>query len=163
MDGWLDKWSLPLTWACQLIKHDFMKKGDKVVPNSTKKIIDGIKEYQDNLLKISRAFENRLPKIQTQAVTFAVYVFIAVGCLAGQGTLNRFDGKQIGWWCILINFPIIELVKYSLIITWMKVAIYLQNPFGRDTGYDVDLIAYLDGEIWNWKWDYFCILPQLTE
>ena len=148
-DCWIDKWSLPLTWACEMIKQEFRKEGEKVVPDSSKKIIEEICDYQRCLLEIVTSLENRLPKIQTQAVTFAVYVFIFVGVIAGQGTVNRFDNDRLGWWCIIINFPFIELVKYALIVAWLKVAIYLRNPFGRDLGYDVDMVAYLDTEIWK--------------
>ena len=149
LDGWIDKWALPLTWAVQLINQDFQKKGDKVVPKDSKEIIVPINGYQNDLLKIVTSYENKLPKIQTQAVSVAVYAFIILGVVAGQQTSNRVDVDQLGWGCLLINFPLIELVKYALIIAWMKVAIYLQNPFGGDVGYDVDMISYLDVEIWK--------------
>ena len=57
--------------------------------------------------------------------------------------------RELGWGVLLINFPAVELVKYALINAWMKVAIYLQNPFGEDIGYDIDLVSYLDVEIWK--------------
>lgn len=156
LDGWIDKWILPLTWAMNLVKEDFHKKGDKVVAKDTKKIIEPIFDFQNYLLQVVTSFENRLPKIQTQAMTFAVYVFIILGVIAGQETTNRFEVNQLGWLCIFINFPFIELVKYALIIAWMKVAIYLQNPFGGDEGYDIDMVSYLDVEIWKSA----CMLTQ---
>ena len=105
--------------------------------------------YQNSLLKIVNTFENKLPKIQTQAVQFAVWAFILLGVIAGQQTSNRFMIRDLGWGCLLINIPFVELVKYALINAWMKVAIYLQNPFGEDIGYDIDLVSYLDVEIWK--------------
>ena len=149
LDGWIDKWALPLTWASQMINQDFQKKGDKVVPKDTKEIMVPLNAYQNDLLKIVTTFENKLPKIQTQAVTFAVWMFIGLGVISGQQTSNRFLISQLGWGVLFINFPLIELVKYALIIAWKKVAIYLQNPFGEDIGYDIDLISYLDVEIWK--------------
>ena len=149
LDGWIDKWALPLTWASQLVNQNFQKKGDKEVPKDTKEIIVPLNVFQNDLLKIVTTFENRLPKIQTQAVQFAVWVFIGLGVIAGQQTSNRFDVYQLGWGVLVINFPFIELVKYALIIGWMKVAIYLQNPFGKDKGYDIDMVSYLEVEIWK--------------
>ena len=105
--------------------------------------------YQDSLLKIVNTFENKLPKIQTQAVQFAVWSFIILGVIAGQQTSNRFMIRELGWGVLFINIPWVELVKYALINAWMKVAIYLQNPFGEDLGYDIDLVSYLDVEIWK--------------
>ena len=105
--------------------------------------------YQNDLLKIVTTFENKLPKIQTQAVQVAVWSFIILGVIAGQQTSNRFLISDLGWACLIINFPAIELVKYALIISWMKVAIFLQNPFGEDKGYDIELDSYLDVEIWK--------------
>ena len=91
LDGWIDKWALPLTWASQLVNQNFQKKGDKEVPKDTKEIIVPLNVFQNDLLKIVTTFENRLPKIQTQAVQFAVWVFIGLGVIAGQQTSNRFD------------------------------------------------------------------------
>ena len=149
LDGWIDKWALPLTWASQLINQDFQKKGNKVVPKDTKEIMVPLNAYQDSLLKIVNTFENKLPKIQTQAVQFAVWSFIILGVIAGQQTSNRFMIRELGWGVLFINIPWVELVKYALINAWMKVAIYLQNPFGEDLGYDIDLVSYLDVEIWK--------------
>ena len=149
LDGWIDKWALPLTWASQMVTESFNSKGSKEVPKDAKEIIAALSSFQFDLLKIVTTFENRLPKIQTQAVQIAVWSFITLGVIAGQQTTNRFDLDQVGWAVILINFPFIELVKYALIIGWMKVAIFLQNPFGKDEGYDVDMVEYLDVEIWK--------------
>ena len=149
LDGWIDKWALPLTWASQMVNQSFNAKGSKEVPKDSKEIIVPLNAFQTDLLKIVTTFENRLPKIQTQAVQVAVWAFITLGVIAGQQTSNRFEVPHLGWGVLVINFPLIELVKYALIIGWMKVAIFLQNPFGKDEGYDIDMVSYLDVEIWK--------------
>ena len=57
-----------------MINQDFQKKGDKVVPKDTKEIMVPLNAYQNDLLKIVTTFENKLPKIQTQAVGVARFV-----------------------------------------------------------------------------------------
>ena len=149
LDGWIDKWALPLTWASQMVNQSFNATGTKEVPKDSKEIIAALNSFQNSLLNIVTTFENRLPKIQTQAVQIAVWAFITLGVIAGQQTNSRFDLHDLGWGVLAINFPAIELVKYALIIGWMKVAIFLQNPFGKDKGYDIDMVSYLDVEIWK--------------
>ena len=148
-DGWVDKWALPLHWASKMVNESFQRKGDKEVPKDPKEILTAINAYQNDLLKIVTHFENRLPQVQIKIVQIAVFAFIALGVISGQGTLNRFTHPDFGWAAIILNFPFIEIVKYALIIGWMKVAIFLQNPFGGDEGYDVDMKGYLDVEIWK--------------
>ena len=132
-----------------MVTESFNSKGSKEVPKDAKEIIVALNSFQNDLLKIVTTFENLLPKIQTQAVKIAVWAYIFLGVIAGQQTSNRFDLKTLGWSVILINFPFIELVKYAMIIGWMKVAICLQNPFGKDKGTDIDMVSYLDVEIWK--------------
>ena len=148
-DGWIDKWAMPLHWASKMVNESFQAKGDKVVPKDAKEIVNAIQAYQIDLLKIVTHFENQLPSIQIRCVQIAVFAYITLGVISGQGTLNRLEHTDFGWGVLILNFPFIELVKYALIIGWMKVAIYLQNPFGEDVGYDIDMKEYLDVQIWK--------------
>ena len=148
-DGWIDKWAMPLSWASKMVVENFNQKDGNEVPKDVKELIVAINTYQKDLVKIITSFENRMPRIQIQAVEIAVWSFIALGVVAGQQDTSRFDVPDLGWAVVILNFPIIEIVKYSLIVGWMKVAIYLQNPFGKDEGYDIDMQEYLDVEIWK--------------
>ena len=92
VDGWIDKWALPLSWASQMVNENFNNKQTEVSKDA-KELIVAIAIFQNDLLKIVTHFENRLPRIQTQAVQIAVWAFIGLGVIAGQATNTRFDVK----------------------------------------------------------------------
>ena len=98
VDGWIDKWVLPLNWATQMVAESFQNKGEEV-PANHKELIGATASYQSKLLTIVTHFENRLPRILTQAGQIAVWAYIIFGVIAGQQTTTRFQspGSHLGY------------------------------------------------------------------
>ena len=42
-----------------------------------------------------------------------------------------------------------QLFLIILILSWLQAADKLLNPFGRDKGYDVNLVEELDNSLWR--------------
>ena len=140
IDGWTDKWAIPLNWAAFKLNEasniDINNGNDKsllIVPAEHKDVVQKIHNFQAKLVMLTKFFEFRMPQIQTQVITIAVWLFLVIGVVAGQGTFNKCDQYNMVI-ALMINFPFFQLFKYILIFGWLKTANYCQLPFGSDKG-----------------------------
>ena len=136
VDGWTDKWFIPLNWAALALNKASSENDDKskLVPAEHKFMVSQLNNFQAKLVKLTDYFEMRMPVIQTQVMHIAVWVFLILGIIAGQGTICGSESGGFTAVALLLNFPFFQLMKYLLIFGWLQAAKYVQLPFGSDTG-----------------------------
>ena len=148
-DGWLERWATPLLWANKMVwnvkkecKKEACKKDpdncelkklknfDKVIINpSNGNVEKTLLNLQDALDQLSKEYYNPLPGLINEVIVLAMYFFMMVGVVAGQGfhsdTPTFFER-------MILNFPLYFCAKYILLLGWIKLAKDLQNPYGND-------------------------------
>lgn len=132
-DTWKSKWALPLIWAGSMLCEASQKTKDAnfVRIKEIKEIMGTIQNFQDRLSDVLRYDENQVPDMIVQAIRLATYFWIFMGIFASQGLVNKEHNVPLGV-ALLMNFPLFEIVKFVLVMSWLKTAMYLQNPFGGD-------------------------------
>ena len=140
-DCWLEKWSVPLVWANKMMNS--IGKGANAT-DLEGNVVKGVKfgdvketaialyKFKDQLQALSNQYFYRIPDLMLQCITFALYFFMFLGVFAGQGMGFYPDDKRSVFERLLCDFPIYYCVKYALLISWLKAAQDLQNPFGDD-------------------------------
>ena len=138
-DGWLEKWSTPLLWANKLIctvdKEMKDTKGNLqtfVQIKETKDVGLALFKFKDALQQLTNQYYFKIPGLMHQVICTALYFFLGLGVLAGQGTVYHTEDKLSLIGKLVFNFPLYYCMKYVLLIGWIKIAKDLQNPFGDD-------------------------------
>ena len=138
IDGWTDKWYIPLNWAAlsmNIASNENIVQNDsksKMIPAEHKYLVSILNKFQSQLVTLTHYFENRVPRIQTQVIRMGVWGFLIIGLISGQGTTNDCE-HNLGI-SLLIDFPFLQLMKYLLLFGWLRVAYYVQLPFGSEEG-----------------------------
>jgi hypothetical protein len=139
VDGWLEKWSTPLLWAnkmiCTVDKEMKDSKGNlqKLVNiKETKDVGLALFKFKDALQQLTNQYYFKIPGLMHQVICTALYFFLCLGVLAGQGTVYHTQDKMSLIGKLVFNFPLYYCMKYILLIGWIKIAKDLQNPFGDD-------------------------------
>ena len=107
------------------------KDGMDVKIKELKEIMKAINAFQMGLNEVVHYDANRAPDIIDQAIRVAMWFWIFMGVFSSQGMVNKEFNVPI-YGALFMNFPILHIVKYVLLFSWMKTALYLQNPFGND-------------------------------
>ena len=143
-DGWLIKWATPQLWVNQLacnvenktsLQHlnPHIKDIDKYVKiKEPKEIGIALFKFKDDLQRLSNGYSFRIPSLMRHVIIIALYFYIMMGAVAGQGNIFHLDNKMSLIQKLVSNFPLYYCVKHLLIIGWLKTATDLQNPFGED-------------------------------
>ena len=138
-DGWLEKWSTPLLWAnkliCNVEKEMKDAKGNIqtiVQIKETKDVGLALFKFKDALQQLTNQYYFKIPGLMHQVICTALYFFLCLGVLAGQGTVYHTQDKLSLIGKLVFNFPLYYCMKYILLIGWIKIAKDLQNPFGDD-------------------------------
>ena len=142
-DGWLLKWATPQLWVNQLACNVENKKSlqhlnphikdiDKYVKiKEPKEIGIALFKFKDDLQRLSNGYNFRIPSLMRHVIIIALYFYIMMGAVAGQGNIFHLDNKMSLIQKLVSNFPLYYCVKHLLIIGWLKTATDLQNPFGE--------------------------------
>ena len=148
-DGWTDQWNVPIGWATLMLnegavgKEGFVKKDHKYVV----KHVGNVQKYLED---ITEHFQNPVPRIMTQAVTIAVWGFLICSVISGQEVGDVDLAKDMNPVLAFITaLPYLHCVQILLLFAWLRVALYLQNPFEYEDGFGVNLNLRLDVEIWK--------------
>ena len=143
-DGWLVKWETPLLWANRLATNfenksslqdinPHIKDVDEFVRiMEVKQIQIALFKFKDDLLRLSNTYNYILPCLMRHVIVVAVYFYMILGAVAGQGSIFHSDNKMSMIMKLISNFPLYYCVKQLLVIGWLKAATDLQNPFGED-------------------------------
>ena len=148
-DGWTDQWNVPLGWATLLLTEGFVGK-DNFIKKEHKFVCKIVGNIQNKLEEIVEHFHNPVPIIMTQAVTVAVWGFLVCSVVSGQEVADVHQAEHIPIGiAFFTNLPYLHCVQICLLFGWLRVAMYLQNPFEYEDGFGVNLNLRLDVEIWK--------------
>ena len=140
-DCWLEKWTIPLIWANKMVNS--VGKETKVldlegnaVPGvrfrEPKEMAIANYKFKDMLHALNNQYLYRIPDLMLHCITYALYFFMFLGVFAGQGMAFSPNDDRTTFEKLLSDFPFYYVVKYGLLISWLKAASDLQNPFGND-------------------------------
>lgn len=146
--AWTAQWCVPLTWAIALVNNAFNNTG--LVPKDHKDLISPICKFRNDLHLLAEYHAKPLPAVYKQAVWLAVWGWMAIGTWANQETEHK-DYQDLGQFLtlLILNFPGHGILIYILVFGWLRVAEILNNPFGRNELYDINLATVLDLNIWK--------------
>ena len=99
---------------------------------SYKEIGIALFKYKDDLQRVSNQYNFTLPSLMRHVITIALYFYIMLGTVAGQGNIFHLDNKMSMILKLGSNFPLYYTIKHLLIIGWLQTATDLQNPYGED-------------------------------
>ena len=132
--NWREKWSSPLSWIAKMVNDPMLK--DKEIAESVK-ILDikdaigkSLNAYCQDLQKLTKFDQYRIPSPLLVLLTIAIYAFLIVNVAAGQDMYpEQYDKRQ--WFRFIFDFPWFAMGKYLLIFGWLQVASDLMVPFGK--------------------------------
>ena len=133
-DGWKVKWTVPLLWVNAMLNEaeTITKKDGKLFKiKELKEILKTTTEFQRRLHQVFEFNDNQMPDLILQAINLGLWFWLLIGIYSSQGLINKDSGVGIPM-AILINFPLLHLIKYMVMFGWLRAATYLQNPFGED-------------------------------
>jgi len=148
------QWWIPISWAIAMVNKTFneKEKTDILIPKDHKDVVSVLIKFRENLHLIAEYTLRPLPAIYKQAVWSAVFGWMLMGVSANQNTIHHKDAEKEGShmaMIILLGFPVYGILMYMLIFGWLRVANILNNPWGKDELYDINLSAILDFNIWK--------------
>merc|ERR1712223_672897 len=147
-EPWHMKWAIPISWSVSLISEaiEVLKGHQHIKIKEHKEIIGSIRRFQIQLQDIFHFSEYQTPDLVHQAIRAAVSFWMLMGVFSSQGLISKDDGVPLAM-ALIMNFPLSHVIKCILILSWVKSAFMLENPFGSDKC-DVDLPIHLDTQIW---------------
>jgi len=152
--GAMLKWWRPLNWAMWKIQQETetpTKKGGHLDPSNFKDVSKEIGHIYDSLEHVADYNIRPMPKIAMQAVKVVFWVSLAIATLDNSWkNINNFSNHtNIVWLGILdVLNNIDELVVYILLFAWIKMAEIVENPFGADRHFDIDIERQIDTELY---------------
>ena len=141
-DGWLIKWATPQLWVNRMIcnvdkdvksLNPHIKDIEKRVKiKEPKEIGISLFKYKDDLQRISNQYNFTLPCLMRHVISIALYFYILLGTVAGQGNIFHLENKLSIFGKLASNFPLYYVIKHLLLVGWLSTATDLQNPYGED-------------------------------
>ena len=142
-DSWKVKWTVPLIWVNAMLNEaetlNPAKPGNDAKPPSNgmlrikelKEILKTTTEFQRRLHQVFEFNDNQIPDLIIQAIKLGVWFWLFVGIVSSQGLINKEANVGIPF-ALIMNFPLLHIIKYVVMFGWLHAASYLQNPFGKD-------------------------------
>ena len=130
--SWREKWSSPLGWIAKMANDPKLKGLEAVKILDVKDAIGkSLNAYCHNLQQLNGFNEYRIPTSLLTLLTLAIYMFMILSFISGQDMYpNEFPGNNV--MTVLIDAPYFDLIKFSLIFGWLRVATDLMVPFETD-------------------------------
>ena len=132
-ESWHMKWAIPISWSVSLLSEaiEVLKGHQQIKIKEHKEIIGSIRRFQTQLQDIFHYSEYQTPDLVHQAIRAAVSFWMIMGVFSSQGLISKDDGVPLAM-ALIMNFPLSHVIKYILILSWVKSAFMLENPFGSD-------------------------------
>ena len=147
--GWTDQWHIPLGWATLMCTEGAVGE-DVYIKKEHKFITKAIAGIQKKLEGIIEHFHNPIPTIMTQAVTIGCWGFLICSVVSGQQVEDIDRAGEVNFGILwILDWPFLHMVQILLVFGWLRVGMYLQNPFEYDDGFGIDLKKRLEYEIWK--------------
>ena len=135
-------------WSLTLLRQTYYQKGF-LNSGDASKAIEALHVYKKACGNVMKFVSKNIPLSATQAVLAVVYAY-GICHLLGR----PFNSEQ----CIVRGlygyFPFWATTIYFLFFTWLKVALVVANPFGKDDQ-DIDCVSVFQGHMQ-------CIIDHVT-
>ena len=104
---WMEKWWIPINWACHHVKKEQISGGH--LPKEGKEVASALIKFNQNLELVAEFKHNPLPALASQAVHFVFWgsMFFAAFCIEP----TNFD--VIGWRGFLLVRSITSIIWIS--------------------------------------------------
>ena len=104
---WMEKWWIPINWACHHVKKEQISGGH--LPKEGKEVASALIKFNQNLELVAEYKYNPLPALASQAVHFVFWgsMFFAAFCIEP----TNFD--VIGWRGFLLVRSITSIIWIS--------------------------------------------------
>ena len=96
-----------------------------------KEVIKEIGFFQDELHRVHEMNINKVPDLLTQALLLGIYFWYFFGIFSSQGLINKEHNIHFVL-ALLANFPLLQIMKYMVMMGWVRAAFGMQQPFGCD-------------------------------
>ena len=132
-DVWKKKWTIPLLWANSMLTDAHSKAADTqdFIFKDFKEVIKEIGFFQDELHRVHEMNINNVPDLLTQALLIGIYFWYFWGMVSAQGLINKEHNIHIVL-ALIMNIPILQIMKYMVMMGWVRAAFSMQQPFGCD-------------------------------
>jgi len=135
-------------WSLTLLRRTHSQKGF-LNSGDASKAIEALHVYKKSCGNVMKFVSKNIPLSATQAVLVVVYAY-GVCHLLGR----PFDSEERIVRGLYGFFPFWATTIYFLFFTWLKVALVVANPFGKDDQ-DIDCISVFQGHMQ-------CIIDHVT-
>jgi len=146
-----DLWWVPITWATNLISRMGVNapKPQMIVPKDHKDVISAMQKYKKDLENQKTCGDNRLPSFYQKVIHRAIYGWIVFSVVCCQQTAHHKE-QDSHWAPVLIsNFPATAILVQMVLLGWLYMADILENPFGYNEQFDINLDEELELNIWR--------------
>ena len=133
-EAWKKKWAIPMLWANSMVSdaHTRSLSSKGFVFKEFKEVLKATQDYQDRLEKVYEKNKNKVPDLLTQAILLGIYFWFFFGIFAAQGLVNKESNNTPMYVALILNFPMLQIIKYVVMMGWLQAAFGLQQPFGYD-------------------------------
>ena len=127
-------------WALTLIRQTYLQKGF-LNQGDAGKAIEALHVYKKSCGNVFKFVDKNIPLSGTQAVIVVAYCY-GICHLLGR----PFDSDEHVVRILYGYFPFWAGTIFFLFFTWLKVALVVANPFGKDQQ-DIDCVALFQGHM----------------
>jgi len=146
-----DLWWVPITWATNLISRMGVNapKQQMIVPKDHKDVISAMQKYKKDLENQKTCGDNRLPSFYKKVIHRAIYGWIVFSVVCCQQTAHHKEQNAHIALVLLSNFPATAMLVQMVLLGWLYMADILENPFGFNPEFDINLDEELELNIWR--------------
>ena len=132
-DVWKKKWTIPLLWANSMLNDAHSKAAvtKDFIFKDFKEVIKEIGFFQDELHRVHEMNINNVPDLLTQALLIGLNFWYILGMFSSQGLINKEHNIHFVL-ALFMNFPLLQIMKYMVMMGWVRAAFSMQQPFGYD-------------------------------
>jgi len=146
-----DKWWVPLTWAINLVNEmgPYGPKDQMVVPKDHKDPLSALVKFKMALEDQKVQAENQLPSFYKRLIHWVLVVWMVGSVLGMQHTTHHKEEDVSLPLALLLNFPSAGVLVNIVLIGCISMTDILDNPFGFNKDYDINLKEMLELNIWR--------------
>ena len=146
-----DLWWIPLAWAVNLINElgPYAPKNQIAIPKDHKDVISSLLRFKKALEDQKIQAENQLPEFYKRLIWWALMGWIVLSMFMLQQPNHHKSNHSSLRLTLIANFPLTGVMVQSVLLGWLYMADILDNPFGFNLEYDINLAEILELNIWR--------------
>ena len=127
----------------------YAPKNQIAIPKDHKDVISSLLRFKKALEDQKIQAENQLPEFYKRLIWWALMGWIVLSMFMLQQP-NHYKSNHSSLRLTLIaNFPLTGVMVQSVLLGWLYMADILDNPFGFNLEYDINLAEILELNIWR--------------